>query len=54
MASLYEIQQLRDFLDDDLLLFLLDEHMPTSEHTPTSTFFNNSAPQLREKEIDDF
>ena len=54
MASLYDIQQLRDFLDDNLLLFLLDEHMPTSEHTPTSTFFDNSVPQLTEKEIDDF
>ena len=52
MASLSEIEQLRDFLDNDLLLFLLDEHTPTSEYTPTSTFINNSAPQLTEKEID--
>ena len=28
--------------------------MPTSEYTPTSTFINNSSPQLTEKEIDDF
>ena len=58
MASLSEIEQLCDFLDDDLLLFLSDEHTPISEHTPTSIFINSSAlssaPQLTEKEIDDF
>ena len=40
--------------DDDLLLFLSDEHAPTSEHTPTSTFVDSSTLQLTEKEIDDF
>ena len=54
MASLSEIEQLRNFLDNDLLLFLSDEHTPTSEHMPTSTFVDSSAPQLTEKEIDDF
>ena len=51
MASLFEIEQLRDFLDDD---FLSDEHTPKSEHTPTNIFIDNSASQLTEKEIDDF
>ena len=54
MASLSEIEQLRDFLDDNLLLFLSDEHMPTSEHTPTRTFVDSNTPQLTEREIDDF
>ena len=54
MASRSEIEQLRNFLEDNLLLFLSDEHMPTSEHTPTSTFVDSRAPQLTEKEIDDF
>ena len=50
MASHSEIEQLRHFLDDNLLLFLSDEHTPTSEHMPTSTFVNSSALQLTEKE----
>ena len=54
MASLSEIEQLRDFLDDDLLLFLSDEHTPTSEHKPTRTFIDSNALQLIEKETDDF
>ena len=54
MASLSEIEQPHHFLDDDLPLFLLDEHTPTSEHTPTRTFVDSNAPQLTEKEIDDF
>ena len=56
MASLSEIEQLyvRHFLDDDLLLFLSGEHTPISEHTPTSSFVDSSAPQRTEKEIDDF
>ena len=54
MASLSEIEQLRDFLDNNLLLFLSDEHTPTSEYTPTSTFVDSNASQLTEKEIDDF
>ena len=54
MASLSETEQLRDFLDDDLLLFLSDEHTPTSEHTPTRTFIDSNSPQLTEKETDDF
>ena len=54
MANLSEIEQLLDFLDDDLLLFLSDEHTPTSEHTPTRTFADSNAPQLTEKEIDGF
>ena len=54
MANLSEIEQLRDFLDDDLLLFLSDEHTPTSEHMPTRTLVNSNTPQLTEREIDDF
>ena len=55
MASLSEIEQLaNDFLDNDLLLFLLNDHMPTSEFTPTNTFIDSSTTQLTEKEIDDF
>ena len=54
MASLFETEQLRDFRDNDLLLFLSDEHTPTSEDKPRSTFVDSSAPQLTEKEIDDF
>ena len=54
IEKLSEIEQLREFLDDDQLLFLSDKHMPTSEHTPTRTFVDSNAPQLTEKEIDDF
>ena len=54
MASISEIEQLRDFLENDLILFLLDEHTPTSEHMPTNTLIDNSSPQLTEKEMDDF
>ena len=54
LASLSEIEQLCNFLDDnDLLLFLSDEHTPTSEHTSTRTFIDSNTPQLPEKEIDD-
>ena len=47
-----EIEQLHDFLDDDLLLFLWDEHTPTSEHMPTRKFVDSNALQLIDKEID--
>ena len=42
-----EIEQLRDFLGNDLLLFVSDEH------TPTNTFVSSNTEHLTEKELDE-
>ena len=42
-----EIEQLCDFLGDELLLFFSDEH------TPTNTFISSNTQHLTEKELDE-